>query len=242
MVAVGLGGCASDELGAAVEQSEGGTQESGEFVPDEYCFVDADCESSTPMCVDGACEACSERGDDWCAQLDPAAAVCGANDACVPCGSQASCPDSVPLCTDEGRCVECTSEDVTVCDDANPLCNDQGQCSNACSDGSGIWEGVRRYYEPDYGEEIVENITMQLRPATVESECANWQLASSDGFCGRFSEDGLYLRRGGGHELQQWEGETDPALGCTTVTGSYSAYSFFADMELAYVGPLPESE
>lgn len=231
------GGSDDGSLDGGADESSGGPECNAEGAEDPAC------DPAQPMCVDQTCQSCAAHDDDWCESLDPNRPICDPSGACVPCGEDATCPADTPVCGDEGQCTQCSVEDVSMCDAANPICGDDGACTNLCETGGfGVWTGIR-YYPSEFDDEIYEEgLTWHLTPPDPEGDCANSSIESSDGFCGRFNEHGLFLRMGGGHSQQTWEGDTDPANGCTTVVGGYSTYGFYADFELTYEGPLPPPE
>ncbi len=78
------------------------------------CLAAADCtDLASPICMDGACVACTE------AEMPDAA--CGERDA------------GLPACGSTGTCVECTSATATACSGETPVCDDATNTCTKCT-------------------------------------------------------------------------------------------------------------
>ncbi len=114
------------------------------------CQVSEDCtDPNRPVCLDNDCVPCTETpdGDMACNAKDEALPVCRDDGHCVQCtgGNAAACGDMTPVCDDgTSTCVGCTYHEqcaATACDIATGACFDDG-CVIDVEDGESIGAAV----------------------------------------------------------------------------------------------------
>jgi len=73
----------------------------------------SECDAATPICVDMACVPCTDAadGDAECAAKDGA----------------------LPVCREDGQCVQCTSSNADECGDMTPVCDDGTSSCVGCT-------------------------------------------------------------------------------------------------------------